>query len=328
MQNNRSISRRLVTFERILKAGFINFFRNISLSVAATAVMVVTLTIVLFSLIANATFNNTIEQINDKIDVSVYLKDEVTDEQTDELIKGIRSLDAVENVEYISKEEALKLYREDNKDNLDLLLAISQTDNPLPATIKIKPVDPGMIEPIRLLLESDEIKQLQSDETSYSGDRKEAIDKITQATEFFRRAVLIGVIVFAVISMLIIFNTIQMAIFNRRDELQIMRLLGASTWYIKGPFIVETMMYGIIAAVSSIVLTNSLFIVQSRAFDASTLGLLDIDFANRYFADNFWFFVGMQLAAGMLIGAISSWIATKKYLKYHVTKQHKFKTKY
>ena len=327
MQQKKSFSRTMVTFERVLKAGIINFFRNISLSIAATAVMVVTLTIVLFSIIANETFNHTIEQINDKIDVSVYLKDDVNQEQTDNLIGQITALDTVENVEYVSKEEALEIYRDDNKDNLDLLLAISQTDNPLPATIKIKPVDPGQIEPIRELLESDNIKSLQSDETSYSGDRKEAIDKISQATAFFRRAVFIGVIIFAVISMLIIFNTIQMAIFNRRDELQIMRLLGASTWYIKGPFIVETMMYGVIAAIASIILTNALFVVQSQAFDASTLGLLDIEYANRFFADYFWQFLGLQLSAGMAIGAISAWIATKRYLKFHITKQHRFKTK-
>lgn len=325
MQKNSSFSRKMMTLERILKTGVVNFFRNISLSIAATAVMVVTLTIVLFSIIANATFNNTIEQINDKIDISVYLKDTVDEEQTNALISQLENLPNVKSLEYISKDDALKLYREDNKDNLDLLLAISQTDNPLPATIKIKPNNPSFIEEIRTTLESPDIKELQSDETSYSGDRKEAIDKITQATVFFRQAVAIGVLVFAVISMLIIFNTIQMTIFNRRDEIAIMRLLGASTAYIKGPFIVETMLYGVVAAITSIVLVNSLFVVQSQAFDASTLGLLDIEFATTYFANHFWQFLGMQLGAGMLIGAISSFIATNRYLKFHLTKQRKLK---
>jgi len=139
--------------------------------------------------------------------------------------------------------------------------------------------------------------------------------------------VFIGVVTFAVISMLIIFNTIQMAIFNRRDELTIMRLLGASTWYIKGPFIVETMLYGVVAAVSSLVICNSLFVVQSQAFNASSLGLLDMDFANKYFADNFWIFLGLQLISGMLIGALSALVATKRYLKFHQTKQRKLKLK-
>lgn len=319
--------RRVVSVERVIKTGMVNFIRNVSLSVAATAVMVVTLTIVLFSIIANATFNNTISQINEKIDVSVYLKDSVNDQQKDELINKIKSLSNVKSVEYISKEKALEQYRADNQDNLDLLLAISQTDNPLPATLKIKPIDPGQIDQIKTLLETQEVKALQSDQTSYSGDRKEAIDKITSATTFFRKAVFIGVVVFAVISMLIIFNTIQMAIFNRRDELTIMRLLGASTWYIKGPFIVETMIYGIVAAIISLALVNALFAVQAQAFDASSLGLLDIEYANQYFADNFWKFLILQLTAGMLIGAISALIATKKYLKFHQTKQRRLKLK-
>lgn len=307
--------RKLITLERIFKSGAINFIRNISLSVAATAVMVVTLTIVLFSVIANATFSNTIAQITDRIDISVYLKDDISEEQSNNLVKQLKELDNVKEVTYISKDQALENYQRDNQDNLELLLAISQTDNPLPATIQVKPKDPVRIDEIRNVLETPEVKALQSNETSYSGDRKEAIDKITSATTFFTRAVVIGIIVFAIISMLIIFNTIQMAIFNRRDELTIMRLLGASNWYIKGPFIVETMLYGIVSAVISLSLCNALFVVQEQAFDASSLGLLDIKFANQYFSDNFLLFLGMQLVAGIAIGTISALIATARYLK-------------
>lgn len=319
--------RRFITFSRIVRGGFVNFVRNASLSVAATAVMAVTLTIVLFSVIANATFTHTIDQINDKIDISVYLKDSVTEDQRDNLIAQLKSLGNVKDVKYISKDEALANYRKANQDNIELLLAISQTDNPLPATIQVKPNDPVQIQEIKNVLERPEVKALQSDETSYSGDRKEAIDKITRATKFFREAVLISIIVFAIISMLIIFNTIQMAIFNRRDELTIMRLLGASPSYIKGPFIVETMLYGVVAAVISISLCNALFVVQSQAFDASSLGLLDLKYANTYFADNFWFFLAMQLLAGMSIGAISAYIATKRYLRVKPTRRARRRAK-
>lgn len=317
--------RRVITFERVIKTGMVNFVRNVSLSVAATAVMVVTLTIVLFSLIANATFTHTIDQINEKIDISVYLKDDVSDKQREALVAQLKGIENVKSIEYVSKEQALEQYRADNQENLDLLLAISQTDNPLPATLQIKPKDPALIDDIKTVLEKPEAKAMQSDETSYSGDRKEAIDKITNATAFFRKAVFIGIIVFAIISMLIIFNTIQMAIFNRRDELTIMRLLGASTWYIKGPFIVETMLYGVIAAIVSLSLCNALFVVQSQAFDASSLGLLDIKYANQYFADNFWIFFAMQLVGGMAIGAISALIATKRYLKFHTSQRRRFR---
>lgn len=310
-----SIKRRFITFERVIKAGFVNFIRNITLSVAATAVMVVTLTIVLFSVIANATFTHTIDTITDRIDISVYLKDDVTEDKRNKLIEDLKNFENVRSVEFVSKDQALINYQKANQDNMDLLLAISQTDNPLPATIRLKPKDPLRIEEVRTFLEKPDIKALQANETSYSGDRKAAIDKITNATTFFTKAVFIGIIVFAVISMLIIFNTIQMAIFNRRDELTIMRLLGASNWYIKGPFIVETMIYGIVSAVVSLSLVNALFAVQEQAFDANSLGLLDIKFANQYFADNFMLFLAMQLASGIAIGAISALIATQRYLK-------------
>lgn len=310
-----SFQRRLIAFERIVKAGAVNFVRNITLSIAATAVMVVTLTIILFSVIANATFNNTIQSITDKIDISVYLKDTVTEEQRNELTARLQQLNNVKSIEYVSKDQALENYQKANQDNLELLLAISQTDNPLPATLQIKPNDPQRIDEIKSVLETPEVKALQSNETSYSGDRKAAIDKITHATSFFKKAVAVGVIVFAIISMLIIFNTIQMAIFNRRDELTIMRLLGASNMFIKGPFIVETMLYGVVAAVISLSLCHAIFVVQSQAFDASSLGLLDIKYANQYFADNFLLFLGMQLAAGMFIGAVSALIATRRYLR-------------
>jgi len=316
----KGLKRRLIVTERIFKAGAVNFVRNAWLSAAAIAVMVITLTIVLFSVIARVTFNNTIAQINDKIDVSVYLKDEVTIAQKDELIKQVQSLNSVKSVTYISKQQALDKYRDQNQGNSNLLIAISQTDNPLPASLDVKPKDPNQLQELKTFLEKADIKKLQSSETSYSGDRKEAIDKISHATNFLQQAGLAGVIVFTVISMLIIFNTIRMAIFNRRDELNIMRLLGASTWYIRGPFVVETMLYGLIAAVISVLICNGLFSLSSGAFEASTLGLLDITFANEYFINHYWLILTGQILVGILIGAASSYLATRRYLKFKSTK--------
>lgn len=321
------MKRKLITLWRIIKAGMVNFIRNAWLAIAAMAVMVITLTIVLFSVIANATFTETVRQITDKIDVSVYLKDDVNKKQTDNLISQVKDIPNVKSVEYVSKEEALKRYQAQNKDNLDLLLAISQTDNPLPASLQIKPKDPNNIKQIKDFLERKDIKNLQSEETSYSGDRKEAIDKITQATKFFREAGFVGVVIFAVISMLIIFNTIRMAIFNRRDELSIMRLLGASTWYIRGPFVVETVIYGIVAAIVSVTICNLLFTVSSSAFGASSLGLLDITYANNYFAQHFWVILLVQMIIGILIGATSSVIATRRYLKFKPSRSRKISRK-
>lgn len=305
---------------RIIRTGMQNFVRNATLAIAAMAVIVITLTIILFSVVANATFSNTISDLTDKIDISVFLTDDITDAQRQDLVKNIESISNVKSVGYKSKEKALEDYQRANQNDIDLLLAISQTDNPLPASLQIKPKDPNRIQEIQNYLEKPDVKALQSYKTSYNDDRKNAIDKIARATKFFREAGIAGVVIFALVSMLIIFNTIRMAIFNRRDELTIMRLLGASTWFIRGPFVVETVLYGLVAAVISVTLLNIVFSVAASAFEASSLGLLDIKFANDYFTKHFWLILTMQLLIGILIGAVSSMIATRRYLKFKTSK--------
>ena len=313
------MNRKLITFSRIIRTGIVNFVRNAWLAVAAMAVMVVTLTIVLFSIVTNATFNNTINQITNKIDISVYLKDSTTSAQTHQLIQRLAALPNVQKVKYLSKDQALQNYKQQNANNPQLLAAVSETDNPLPATIQVKPRNLNKIQDIKSFLSQPSVAALQSDQPSYSGDRKQAIDKITHATNILREAVG-AVLVFAIISMLIIFNTIQMAIFNRRDELTIMRLLGASTWYIRGPFVVETIVYGVLSALLSVLIINSLFVAASSALQASSLGLLDISYAGQYFHRNLLELLAMQLGVGILIGAVSSIIATRRYLKFKTTK--------
>ncbi len=312
-------SRKMITFGRIVKAGIVNFGRNAWLAIAATAVMVITLTIILFSLIANATFANTIQQITNKVDVSVFLKDTTTPAQRDALMKGLDKQPNVRSVQYLSKEAVLQRYKTQNAGNAQLLAAISETDNPLPATIRIKPDNLNRIPDIKAYLDTDAFKDYIGD-VSYSGDRKQAIDRITHATNLLRQAGIIAVAIFAVISVLIIFNTIQMAIFNRRDELTIMRLLGANTSFIRGPFVVESIMYGVIAALLSILIIHSMFVASSQALQATSLGLLDINYASEYFKKNMVMLLTMQVGIGILIGAVSSVIATHRYLKFKTTK--------
>lgn len=314
--------KRINTFRRVIRTGLYNLVRNAWLALAAIAVMVVTLTIVLFSVIANATFNHTIAQITSKINISVYLKDDITDKQRADLMAELRNLPNVKDVSYVSKAEALKQFREDKANSVSLQQAINETGNPLPASIRIDPVDPAQIQDIKNFLDQPANKTFQDPqaETSYSGERKEAVDNITHATNVLRRIGVIGVLIFAVISMLIIFNTIQMAIFNRRDELTIMRLLGATTWYIRGPFVVETIVYGILAAVISVLIVKGVFVTAASALQASSLGLLDISYASTYFHQHFWTLLGLQVGVGVLIGAISSVIATRRYLKFKTSK--------
>ena len=307
----------MTTFLRILHTGTVNFIRNISLAVAAMAVMAVTLTIVLFSIIANATFENTITDITNKITVSAYLQDSTTEAQAKQLVKQLNKLPNVKHVVYLSKEQAAQVYISQNKANEGLATAVTEAGNPIPATIQITPRDINEVQAIKTFLVRPDNKKLQiEDSPSYNDKRKEAIDNIAHATNILRKIGVISVAVFALTCVLTIFNTIQMAIFNRRDEIQIMRLLGASTWYIRGPFVVESAIYGLLSAVFSILIVNSAFLASSGALQASSLGLLDINYANQYFDSHFWQLLGLQIASGILIGTVSSVIATRRYLKF------------
>lgn len=306
---------RFITIERIFKNGALNFTRNIWLSIAAIAMMTITLTILLFAVVTNATFSHTVNDLTSHIDLSVYLKDSVTIEQKDKFIKDLYKIDNVKSVDYLNKDKVLANYQKANAGNTLLLSAISQTDNPLSAEIHIKPKDPNQLGTIKSYLDRPDVTGLQSSPTNYSGVRKTAIDNITRATHFFQQAGIAGICVFIVISILIILNTIRMAIFNRRDELIIMRLLGASTSYIRGPFVVETMMYGVSAALISIGLCAGLFKVAASTLQASSLGLLDIKYSDTFFSSHILLILGAQVGIGIIIGAVSSLIATRRYLK-------------
>ncbi len=310
------MQRRIIALERIIHTGILNFMRNLSLAIAAMAVMVVTLTIVLFSIVTNATFTNTIAQITSKIDISVYLQDSDTPLQTDVLLKQLRALPNVQSVQYLTKADALAEYESENAGNQQLLQAIDETSNPLPATILIRPINLNNIQDIKNFLVEPKIAALQSDQPSYSGEREVAINKITHATDILREIGVITVVVFTIICALIIFNTIQMAIFNRRDEITIMRLLGASTNFIRGPFVVESIIYGILSAVISVLIINSAFVAASNALQASSLGLLDISYANAYFDQHFFLLLTTQVMVGIVIGAASAIIATHRYLRF------------
>lgn len=315
------MKRKFITFGRIIRTGMVNFVRGLWLAIAAMAIMIITLTIILFSVIVNATFGNTVAQITDKINISIYLKDEVTETQAKQLVRQLEALPSVDSVTYLTKEQARQEYMKQNAGNEALLQAITETNNPLPATIQIKPQDLNQISQIRAFVGTPEMAKLQSDPVSDSGDRRAAIDKITHATNILQRAGIVAVVVFAFISVLIIFNTIQMAIFNRRDEIQIMRLLGASTVFIRGPFVVESIIYGILSAIISVLIINAVFVTASSSLQATSFGLLDISYAQTFFESHYWQLLAMQLVLGILIGAASSIIATRRYLKFKTPKK-------
>ena len=316
------MKRRLHTTYRIIRTGFVNFVRNLSLAAAAIAVMTVTLTIILFSVIASTTFNHTITQLTDKIDISVYLSSSASDSQVQTLEKQLNKLVTVKSVDYISQDQALADYEAENPGDTQFQTVLKEIGNPLPASLEIHPVDPNQIQPIKNFLDKPQNVLLEDAQnpTSYSGNRKQAIDNIAKATRILKEAGVLTVIVFALISVLIIFNTLRMAIFNRRDEIGIMRLLGASTWYIRGPFVVENVLYGIISALLSTSLVYILFNGSASALHASSLGLLDIGYASSYLKAHTFLLLTIQLMIGIVIGTVSSIIATRRYLKFKTIK--------
>ncbi len=316
------MKRSWITFTRVIKSGFVNFFRNLSLALPAIAVMTVTLFISLFLYIANITFSNTINQISNKINITVYLSDKTTTRQLNDFENNLRNFPNVKKVEYISKDEALAIYKTENAGNQNLLNAVDETSNPLPASINITPFDINKIQDIKNFINQKQYLALQDSQlgTSYSGDRKQAIDRIAKATKVLREAGLIGIGVFALVSALIIFNTLRMAIFNRKDEITIMRLLGAKPWFIRGPFVVEASFYGVISALISIGVIKIMFSIFSSALEASSLGLLNIGYASRYFNQYIWLILLAQIVLGFSLGALFSIIATARYLKLRTSK--------
>ena len=300
----------MVTVGRIFKAGLRNFMRNAWLSTAATAVMTVTLTIVLSSFIANNALTATIKGIVNKIDVSIYLKDSATKEQIDQLQDRLAKVDNVASVRYVSKLDALERYREQNKNNKKLLEAVTEEDNPLPASLEVKAKDPKKLEPIEAVVNERDVKPLVS-EFSYEGDRKATIDRIISASNFIRTAGLVSSIIFVIISILIIFNTIRMAIFTRREEIEIMKLVGATKWFIRGPFLFEAGLYGAIAAVLAMLMCYSLVVAGGPRLAT----YIDVDSVIALFKNNPITILLAELAIGVMIGVTSSLLAMARYLK-------------
>jgi cell division transport system permease protein len=214
----------------------------------------------------------------------------------------------------------LKKYIKDNASNAELIVGCSQTDNPLPATIQIKPRDLNKLGDIKTYLEKQKLPRCNPTSPRTPVTAKKPSNKITHATNIMQRAGVVAVFVFAVISVLIIFNTIQMAIFNRRDELTIMRLLGAAPGTSA-----DRSWWKVLFTASSLRLSpwgSSMhcFVAAHGTLEATSLGLLDINFSAEYFRMHFWELLLLQVGVGILIGAVSSVVATQRYLKFKTKK--------
>ncbi len=303
----------MITLWRIIQAGFRNFLRNAWLSTAATAVMTVTLVLVTFSYISNSALTSTIKTVTDKIDVSVYLNTAVTPPQLDGFKKSLLAAPNVSEVNYVSQAQALADYRSQNQNNPQLLAALDIAGDALPASLEIKAKDPNKLNSIASVINQPQNKALQDPTAppSYSGNRKTTVDRIVHFSNFFKRASLVASILFVVISVMIIFNTIRMAIFTRREEIEIMKLVGATNWFIRGPFLVEAGFYGLIAAGLALVFCYGLLLSG-----ATKLGsYIDISSTVTVFRHYPVLIALVEAVAGIIIGTGSSLLAMVRYLK-------------
>jgi cell division transport system permease protein len=283
--------------------------------VAATAVMTITLLIIFTTFVAQNILTNTIGDLRNKVDMSIYLKTETTDQQGEDLKNELLKLSSVKKVTFISAAEAKAKIIDENKDNNDVLDAIKEATNKNPATLRV--VIQNIEDPSELQEFVDNnvmVKEYLNPDypPSFAGDRRNTIESIGNAVNFAQKLGIAAGAVFVVISSLIIFNTIRMAIFNRKEEIQMMKLIGADKSFIRGPFIIESIMYGFIAALIADGLGIwGLYSVADKLSSYQITVTPTTELVTIYAAP---VLLGMILI-GSIIGIISSLLATHKYLK-------------
>lgn len=308
--------RKWITVSRICRYGLSNFARNAWLTTAATAVMTVTLTILLATFTLHLVFNDTLAEIRQKIDISIYLADDITESQREELESAIHQIAGVTTINYVSKAQARQEYINQNSGDQAQLEALSVLGdkNPFPASLRVHVSNTDHLNEIAALVGEEKWQSYQfpGKKASISGSRKDAIENIARAAQFSEIAGLAVSGLFLVLSVMVIFNTIRMAIFNRRDEIEIMKLIGAEKSFIRGPFIVEACLYGIFAAVVAIALMYVALLTAGPGIAGAGIAIEPtIEFFSRY---PLLIFV-CELLAGILIGIVSSFLAIRRYLK-------------
>lgn len=311
----RQRKRRALTMMRIFRYGTSNFSRNIWLTVAATAVMAITLLIVFMTLVSRNVLLETVAEISRSVDMSIYLESDAPEDKIIELKGDIEKLDNVDSVRYISSAEARQDQAEQNKHDPEMLEAIREASNRLSATLRVSLVDINDTSSLDEFIANselyDELRE-PTREPSFQGERRSAISRIGEWVKLAEIGGGVMTAVFVVISSLVVFNTIRMAIFNRKDEIQMMKLIGAERSFIRGPFLVEAIMYGFIAAVVATAAGYGLiFAAQQPLAEYGVPIQASIDTMVVYSG---LVLVGM-MALGAFIGVVSSYIATRRYLK-------------
>jgi len=282
-------------------------------SVTAVLIMTIALLVVSFLLLTQTLLSSTLGAIKDKVDINLYFVTSADEGDIKSLTKQVETLPEVSSVKYSSREEELAKFKARHENDELTLRALDEVrDNPFGAALEIKAKDPSHYESIANFLEEQKKNSEETliDKINYSRN-KEAISALTRIISASKKLGIAIVVFFVVIACLITFNTIRLTIYMAREELSVKRLVGASTRYIKGPFVVSGLMYGAVGTILTILLLIPItYWAGPHTEDLGTgINLFS------YYLSHILSIGGTLLAFGLFIGAVSSYMAVKKYLK-------------
>lgn len=299
----------LTTLNRILKSGWLGFWRNKWLSSAAVLVMALTILGITSLLLINVVVASLTDSLEDKIDISVYFALNTQEEDILDVRSELIKLTEVRSVEYVSTEEALKNFRTKHSDNEVLMQSLNELgSNPLEASLNIKAQQASQYEVIAEFFNKGEYQNI-VDKVNYL-ENKAVISRLAAITSSIRRIGSLILLVLAGAAVLVTFNTIRLTIYSARKEIRVMKLVGASNWFARGPFLVEGTIYGIVAAVTSLLVLYPVLWYISPGITAYLPGT-DLFY---FFQTNLLGLFLIQLTVGVTMGAFSSFMAVRRYL--------------
>lgn len=298
--------------KRVFRSGFVGFWRNGVVSAASILTLTVTLTVIGSLLLASAYLNAYLENIKNNVDISISFKTSASESEVMNLKNTLASLPEVEDIKYVSREQVLVDFRERHKDNTLLVRSLDEIGNPFGANLNIKAKDPSQYESIaRFLSSSSGDSSLNRDIIDQTTFKKDIVDRLIALIATIKKIGFVVSMVLIFMSILVTFNTLSLAIYTSREEISVMKLVGASDNYVSGPFVVEGIIAGIISSFFSIGILYPLVLwVKS-----TTLGIYGGINMVAYYVDNFIEIFLVLIFSGLVLGVISSLLAIRRYLK-------------
>jgi len=308
-----------VSFWRVTRTAGLNFWRNIWLSLATMVIMIITLLMISFLYFANIFGGEVLKTIESKVDLSVTFKQNIQNQYIDTIADELKLRDDVADVRIITSERALEIFRARHADDPLIGESLDELeDNPLPASIFVVATDPVHYAVIAKHLEAEKYSPfIEDDGIDFENtETEQVVERLIAYTTSVKNGALLITGLFAVLVVLIMFNTLRLAIYSFREEIDIMRLVGASRWFVQGPFIIEAILVaGVSVGVATAITLTSLKAVapqlSSYFFDIQQVPFNLYDYAQ----ENLLTLVGLQLAFAVSLAAISSLIAVRRYLR-------------